>query len=314
MAIRRPLKLDASGNLRDMTSAEVDLIVDETIRLYGTDPSVTLSVSSGSGNLNTLSESRSVAGALAESLSGFPPVPDPTSLLTVNYNNTAQTIGSTNFPHRGTKVYENYSYPVYRTALGHIQAMSKTDIYDTFIQPAINRLVLSSTTTSQAGTYFISTSTSESGATLVSSTPVAVDTNADIAAFATGTLPEYFDQPTTVTSFYLHRINSGSVVNYTPPVTLKIDTTDFIAAPKISFQAMLLDLVKYHAASTIRYNYYISTNTSFGVARGTGITDTYTTGSTIRYEFVYGSVYYAQSVPAGTPTAQSVHYLRIGTI
>lgn len=313
MAIRRPLKLDASNNLRDMTSAEVDLIIDETIRLYGSDPSVVLTVSSGSGNLSTLSETRSVAGALATGSSPWPSAP-ATSTTTVDYDNTLQTIGTTGFPHRGSTTYENYSYPVYRTVLGHLKAMSKTDIYDTFIQPAIARLVSSSTTESQAGTYFISTSSSESGATLVSSTPIAVDTNADITAFASGSLPETIDQPDTVTNFYLHRIDSGALVNYIPPMALKIDTNDLIASPKAGFQPMLLDLIKHHAANTIRYDYYISTDTSFGVVRGTGITDTYTTGSTTRYEQPNPTTYYAQNVPSGTPTTQSVHYLRIGTI
>ena len=43
MAVRTPLKND-SGNVKEMTSAEVDQVVDQVIYQYSQNPSVTLSV------------------------------------------------------------------------------------------------------------------------------------------------------------------------------------------------------------------------------------------------------------------------------
>ncbi len=63
MAVRSPLKND-SGNLKEMTSAEVDSIVDQIIYQYSLNPSVSLSVVSSGGNLGTITDTRLQAGAM----------------------------------------------------------------------------------------------------------------------------------------------------------------------------------------------------------------------------------------------------------
>ena len=72
----------------------------------------------------------------------------------------------------------------YYTSSGHIQAMSLQDVKDTFLHPAIDLLTSASTSTQQAGTYTLATSTSLAGSTLVSSTPIFVDTRADTSAYS----------------------------------------------------------------------------------------------------------------------------------
>ena len=52
MAVRSPLKND-SGNVKEMTSAEVDQIVDQVVYQYSQNPSVSLSVVSSGGNLGS---------------------------------------------------------------------------------------------------------------------------------------------------------------------------------------------------------------------------------------------------------------------
>jgi hypothetical protein len=322
MAYRRPLKLDG-GNLRAMSSAEVNLIVDEVVRLYGNDPSVTIEVNPGNGNLTTLTDYRLTAGPVATSSSPSPSA-DPADFTTVTYDNTVQSIASLSFPYRTSTAYQNHSYPVYLTGSGDIQAMSKTDIYDTFISPALQKLVLGTTTSEgQAGTYFLSTNTSESDASLVSSTPVAVDTTADISAFNSGNLPEDDDQSITINSFYLHRIDPIADVDYIPPVSIVINENNLQACPSSAFRPMLSDLVRYHAANTagssIRYDYYLSGSSPAGFnIRGTGITDTYTSSSVERLDQnapnPNATIYYAQNVPSGTPTVQTTHFLNIGFV
>jgi hypothetical protein len=313
MAIRRPLKVD-SGNLKDLSSAEMDLIIDEIIRQYGLSPSVDLTINQGNGNLTTLTETRAVAGDLASGSTPWPTA-GPSGTVSVNYDNTVQTITNQTIPYRTGTVYENYSYPVYRTATNDLQAMTAIDMIDTFMSPAITKLVLGSTTSeAQAGTFFISTNESETDATKIGSLPVAADTNADTIAFGSGSLPEAIDQSTSVSNFWLHRINPVDGVSFITPVGIKRDTNDLISTPRSNFGTMVQDLIKYHAATTLRYNYYISTDTSFGSSRGTGITDTFTSEFTTRYEQPSASTYYAQNVPSGTPTVQSTHFLRVGTI
>jgi hypothetical protein len=323
-----------------MSSAEVNLIVDEIIRQYGNNPSLYLNVDPGNGNLATYTDFRLTAGPLATSSSPNPSA-DPADFTSVVYENT-YSIGSDataladfytsefggTYPKRQTMsggVYSNFSYPVYLTGSGDIQAMNPEDMYDTFMAPALEKLVLGTTTSEgQAGTYFISTSTSETDATLVSATPVAIDTKADIAAFASGSLPEADDQPVTVNSFYLHRIDPVDGVDYLPPLCIKIDENNLQAFPAASFQPMVYDLIRYFAAldgngRALRYEYYLSGSSPAGFnTRGTGITDTYDNTYNIRYDQnapnPSATAYYAQNVPSGTPSVQSTQFLNIGFV
>ena len=82
---------------------------------------------------------------------------------------------------------------------------------------------------------------------------------------------------------------------------------------------MFSDLIRYHAALTtgtaLRYQYYASGSSPAGFnTRGTGITDTYTSNYTTRYEQPNATTYYAQNVPTGTPTVQTTQFLNIGFV
>ena len=62
MAVRSPLKND-SGNLKEISSAEVDQVVDQIIYQYSLNPSVvTLSVVGSGGNLSSINDTRLQAG------------------------------------------------------------------------------------------------------------------------------------------------------------------------------------------------------------------------------------------------------------
>ena len=82
--------------------------------------------------------------------------------------------------------------PAYYNSSGQIQAMNLQDVKDTFLHPAIDLLTTGSTTTQQAGTYTISTSTSLTGATNVS-TPIFSDTRADTSLYTAGGIGETLD-------------------------------------------------------------------------------------------------------------------------
>ena len=95
MAVRSPLKND-SGNVKEMTSAEVDQIVDQVVYQYSQNPSVSLSVVSSGGSLGTITDTRLQAGAMSQTNSSFPTeaqTAEP-SIVTVNYDKVSQSIAS----------------------------------------------------------------------------------------------------------------------------------------------------------------------------------------------------------------------------
>ena len=180
MAIRAPLYYSA-GNLKEMTSAEVNEIVSQSIYQYSLAPSVSLSVVNSGGNIGSITDTRQQAGVMSTHNSSFPAestTNEPTT-VTITYDKITKTTNSGSAPTDSGK-----TWPCYRTATNNIQAMSLQDIKDTFLHPAIDKLVLSSLTTEQGGTYHINTSNSVGGSTLVDATPIFVNTQADTTAYS----------------------------------------------------------------------------------------------------------------------------------
>ena len=175
MAVRKPLYYDA-GDLKEMTTAMVDTIIDLCVYQYSLDPGVALSVVSSGGSVGSITDTRQQAGAVSTHQSSFPSeatTAEPTT-VTVTYDKINQTL----IPGSPT-TDSGWLWPAYRRSDGDIQPMSLQDVKDTFLHPAINLLVDGNLTSSQAGTYHINTSTSLSGSTRVSSNPIFVNTQAD---------------------------------------------------------------------------------------------------------------------------------------
>jgi len=306
MASVRPLFYN-SGNLQQMDDTKLAEVIDQVAYQYSLNPSVTLSQVSSGGNLGTLSDTRLQAGAQSTSATSFPSeatTAEP-STVTVNYARISKTEASVSAPTTDTGT----TYPVYYTDTGEIRAMTITDMKDTFIHPAIDQLVSGSTTTKQAGTYQISTSTSLTGNTLISSTPVFVDTRADTSAYSAGSIPETLDQPTTITNYYLHRID-GSNTTYTSPVFIEGSNNlqEFATA---TFETLLSELIRYTAVSSTE-GYKITYSYSSGTNRGTGMANTKLSGSGNRQtRFVNTNDYRAQEFPDGTPTTIDTYFLKI---
>ena len=308
MAVRTPL-INDSGNIKEMTSTQVDEIVDQVVYQYSLNPGVTLSVVGSGGNLSSISDTRLQAGAASTSASSFPSeatTAEP-STVTVNY----QRLNSANASLTPT-ADTGKTWPAYYNSSGAIQAMSLTDVKDTFLHPAIDLLTAGSTTTQQAGTYTIATSTTLSGATNVSTTPIFSDTRADTTLYTAGGIGETLDQPTTITNYYLHRID-GSNTSYTAPFFInasnhlqEFDTT--------TFNSLLQEWIRYTAASSTdgyAISYSIGTSGS-GNTRGSGIVDTRLNGTgNYQTRFVNANDYRAQEFPNGTPTTINTYNLRI---
>ena len=308
MAVRTPL-INDSGNIKEMTSTQVDEIVDQVVYQYSLNPGVTLSVVGSGGNLSSISDTRLQAGAASTSASSFPSeatTAEP-STITVNY----QRLNSANASLTPT-ADTGKTWPAYYNSSGAIQAMSLTDVKDTFLHPAIDLLTAGSTTTQQAGTYTIATSTTLSGATNVSTTPIFSDTRADTTLYTAGGIGETLDQPTTITNYYLHTID-GSNTSYTLPFYANA-SNHLQEFDESTFESLIQEWIRYTAVSSTdgyAISYSIGTSGS-GNTRGSGIVDTKLNGSgNYQTRFVNANDYRAQEFPDGSPTTINTYNLRI---
>jgi hypothetical protein len=310
MAIRSPLKND-SGNLKEMSSAEVTQIVNQIIYQYSLNPSVSLSVVNSGGSLGTISDTRLQAGAMSQTNSSFPSeatTAEP-SIVTVNYDKVSQTIASVS-PTADTGT----TFPVYYDN-NNIRAMSLQDIKDTFLHPAVDLLSAGTTTNEQAGTYHINTTSSISGSTLVSATPIFLDTRADTSAYSNAGLDsatgEVLDQPTTITNYYLQQVD-GSDTSYINPMFINPGNNIQEFAPA-TFKTLLQGWIRQTAASSsegYKITYSLGVSGS-GQTRGTGMSDTRLNGSGDYQTRQVSDDYRAQEFPDGTPTSINTYYLRV---
>lgn len=303
MAVRTPLRLNG-GNLQEMTTTQINEIKSQVRYLYATDPSVDLGVVASGGNLGTISDTRKTAGASSTDVTNFHTEAETAEpgTVTVNYSRIQQSTENTT----ATADTSSRAFPVFNNN-GNIQAMTLTDIYDTFIYPEIDIITDGN---DRPGTYRIHTSTSLAGQTLISSTPVFSDTRANTGAYTAAGIPEAVDQPFTVTNYYLFRVNAGSAISYSPPVFIRSDNNlqEYSTA---SFDAILKNCVRHVASEVTGSRIRYSLNGS-GNNRGSGMTNTILNGSG-NYQTLYVNTddYRAQEFPDGTAVTANTYYLRI---
>jgi hypothetical protein len=307
MAVRKPLYY-TGGNLREMTTAMVAEVVAATVYQYSLDPGVTLSVVGSSGTLAAITDTRLQAGAVGNDVTNFDTEAETAdvSTVTVTYDKISHANASVTPTADSVKLW-----PVYYNASSQIQAMTLADIKDTFLHPAIDLLTAATTTTAQAGTYHISTATSVTGSTLVSSTAIFTDTRANAGAYTAGGIGETLDQPTTITNYYLHRVD-GASPTYTEPyfIDSNNDIKEYTAS---AFNTLIQGWIRYTAASSSD-GYAISYNigaSGSGNNRGSGIVDTKLNGSTYATLNPSTDDYRSQEFPFGSATTIATYFLRI---
>ena len=306
MAVRTPLKLNGS-NLQEMSTVEIEAIQTEAIRLYGANPYVYLTGVASGGNLGTINDTRLIAGAGTTDVTNYDTEAETpnVSTTTVGYSRITQSIDTslTNWADA------TYSYPLYYDG-GDLREMTAADFGDTFIIPAIDQLTSGSTGTAQAGTYHISTSNSVAGSTLVYANPVFTDTRANAAAYTAGGIPETLDQPTTITNYYLHRINSAAAAGHELPICYTKSGTNLYQTPSANFESALTTMINYYAAEVTGTRIRYSINGT-GNNRGSAMTDTKLNSSTYLQRYVNTNDYRTQEVPSGSATTISTYYLKI---
>ena len=356
MTVQTPLYNDG-GNLREMSTEQIDQIINQIVYRYSIDPSVVLDVVASGGNLDAINDTRLTAGAASSSGSDFPAegtTAEPGTTTTtfdrldqiyrsINGLPVADTTDQTADTTILTSDQANDSgktFPIYYDN-SDIRAMTLGDFYDTFIHPAIDQLIESTTTAtnSQAGTYVIKggTATAENNAdadditcdsisirtdffeepitlenaTLVEPTPVFIDTRANTELYSADGIPETLDQSKTIESYYLFRIN-GVNNSYTAPMFITDDNNLQVYDSDI-FGDLLTNHIRYEAsqsASGYKITYSLA-NDSTGFNRGEGMVDTILDGSGNYQTKLDGATYRAQEFPNGNISTANTYFLKI---
>jgi hypothetical protein len=237
--------------------------------------------------------------------------PEPTT-KTINWNKVAETVSVNQ---QKPVDSDNRGFPVYYDGTGDIIAMTDSDFIDTFILPAIDTMAGTSLVQGDAGgTFFIHTSTSSSTGTAVSTSPIFTDTRANAAAYSASSIPEAQDQPTTITNYYLHKVNSPSEGSFKKPCFINssgnIDTYS-----KSEFQKQLSRCVLWatRALTGYKLRYYLTTSGASGSTKGTLLNNTRLSGTDGSYQtrFVNSNDYRTQEFPYGSSQTISTYALKI---
>ena len=312
MAVVRPVYFN-SGNIQQMDDTMFGLLKDVFRYQFQQASPITLNVVSSGGNLSGLPmvDTRMQAGASltrTERFSTEAETAEPTQ-VTVNYSRLDQTISSA--PTLGND--DGKRYFCYIDDNNDIKTMNHGDMLDSIVRPVIDELVSGSTGANQAGTYFINNSSStSSNQSLVSSTPVFVDTRADLSAYTAGGIGETEDQPTTINNYYLKKNTISSPSLSVLPLQIRSDNDiqefTLAAVSNLANELMRHETISSAGGYKIRY----SINGS-GTNRGSGMADTRLTGGTGNYQtrYVNTNDYRAQEFPDGTPTTINTYYLKI---
>ena len=311
MAVRKPVYITSDNNIQEMTTAEVLEWTNQVCYLYGTSPSVTLTVSTSSaGDLTAMSATRLKAGATSQSSSAFPSestTAEPAEVA-VSYDRVDQTKASVS-PTSDTGT----TWPLYINSDNDLQAMNIADIKDTFLHPAVDLLIAGTESATTAGTYSITTSaTPASNYAVVSTDPVFIDTRANTGAYSAGGIPETLDQPTTITSYYLHRRTGTNTDPARYPVYIN-GSNDLQTYTEATIDGLLTEWIRETAAESsdgYQISYTIETSGS-GNTRGTGMVNTKLNGSGDYQTRQVGDDYRAQEFPNGSPTTIATYNLRI---
>jgi len=318
MTARNPLYYD-SGNLIEMSSAQLLEWQRKAISMYAGNPSVTCSQVSSSGTISPqMDDTRFKSSAAAQQNSSHPGS-GSLATTTTSFDRISQSITNPSVLSDTGK-----SFPVYYDGSGSIQAMSLTDFLDTFIKPAIVLMCASSeaNTGDFGGCFSISTSsTAASGFTNISTTAVFIDTRADTGSYSSGqigTAGSYQDHSSTITSYFLNRQDataispSQNLLYIDGDNNLKEYATSGDDAADITdvLEQFMRDLAASDdsaSAHNIRYNINGS-----GQTRGTSMVDTKLNGSgTETNRFVGGDDYRSQKFPNGSNATISTYNFKI---
>lgn len=324
MAVRTPLILDGSNNLIEMTTAQINAVKDRCRYLYGASPSVTLSRVASGGTLGNITDTRKKSGTAHVSTGNQNTVDDGAAeyvlegstgepqTITANYARISESRANTS----ASADTNNVAFPIFQTS-GNIQAMTLTDVYDTFIYPAIDTITSSSQP--QPGTYYIHTGTSLSGYSAVSTSAVYTDTRANVSNFSSGSIgtagtTQDGGTPTTVNNYYLLSANNISAPSMSQMLFIRNSDKNVEQYTQAEMDSWLQNCMR-HAASEISGTKISYNLNGSGVNQGSGMANTILNGSgNYQTRFVGVDDYRSQEFPNGSATTAATHRLKINQV
>ena len=314
MTARSPLYVDDNNDLVEMSAGQIVEVQQRAIYHYGTSPSAVLTQVSGSGaGMAAMSDTRLQAGAVSQSATAFVAEGTTAEPATVTVSYDKITLAYTASGSVGETSDTGTSFPVYYdNSSGSILAMSLTDFQDTFLHPAIDLMISGTESANTAGTYTITDSaTAATNYTNVSDTAVFINTIANASAYTAGGIPETLDQPTTVTSYFLHRRDAAASTPSQMPVV--IDSANNLQEMSNSTIDTLIGnwLRKTAAHSGDGYKVTYASATSGGNTRGTAMIDTKLNGSGSYLTRQVSDDYRSQEMPNGSAATITTYNLRI---
>ena len=314
MASRTPLYVDSNNDLVEMTSAEIVEVQERAIYHYGTSPSAVITQVSSSGALiASMDDTRTQAGATSQSSTAFVAEGSTAEPSTVTVTFDKINLAYTASGSVGETSDTGTTFPVYYdSSSASILAMSLTDMKDTFLHPAIDLMTVSAESANTAGTYTITNSSSAAtNYTNVSTTPVFIDTRADASAYAAAGIPETLDQPTTITSYYLHKRDATASTPSRMPVVIDGDN-NLLEMSNSTIDTVVGNWLRKTAAhSADGYKITYAAATSGGNTRGTAMVNTKLNGSGSYLTLQVSDDYRSQEMPNGSAATITTYNLRI---
>ena len=315
MTVRNPLYV-SGGNLIAMSTGDIEQYRQKAIFLYSQAPSAVLTVVSGSGALiSAIDDTRTKAGAASQSASAFVYADSTAEPATVTVSYDKVNLAYTSTGAINETADTGTSFPVYYdNSTGAIRSMNLTDFLDTFIYPAIINLSSSTESAATAGTYTVTTSaTAASNYTQVSSTAIFADTRANTGAYSAAGIPETLDQPSTITSYFLHRRDGTDNTPARIPLFVNSGNNlqEFSASDINTLVGDWLRFTAAHDTSGYKISYNIGASGN-GAVRGSAMTDTKLDGSGL-FQTLQVNIddYRSQEFPNGTAQNISLNNLRI---
>ena len=317
MASVRPL-YQSSGDLFEMSDGEITQWRTIAQFGYAASPTAVLTVVSNSGALSSgMSDTRLQAGSASQAAAAFVAEGSTAEPSTVTVAFDKINLAYTSSGSISKTADSGTNFPVYYdSSTGAIQAMSLTDLLDTFIHPQVDNMISGTESDATAGTYSIHTGSSLSGYTEVSGagTQVFIDTRANTGSYSAAGIPETLDQPTTVTNYYLQRRNLSDPgdADRTPLyINGDNDLQEFAQDDVDSLLAGWLRFTAAHSTDGYKVTYSVATSGS-GNTRGSTMTDTKLDGSG-NYQTLQAGVddYRSQEFPNGSAGTINSYNLRI---
>ena len=289
--------------------------------LLGQSNVINLTVVNSGGNLGSITDTRMQAGASTSTTAaqgGFATsgnTPDISSITGGTYSRINQTYST---PPPIPTDTDLHRYPIMMNpTAGDLQSMDINDCVEFFIQPAVALITSGTVSAAAGGAYHISSSSSVSGSTLISSTPVFIDTRANAAAYTAGGIGETQDQPTTINNYYLHKITPAANTPSFMPVYWNYTNSSFDEMSLSMFDDIfgpMIENMVVNGSGISGFNTKITYNINgSGNTMGTVMADTRLSGSSAsgyNQRFISTSDYRTQEFPNGTPTTVASHTLK----